>query len=235
MNELTAILLQNTDSSYRDFFVPLVPDLEAETILGVRTPVLRKLAREYRGTETAEAFLRDLPHRYYEEVNLHLFLLSYEKDFAAYMQKLQEILPEVRSWASCDVIRNPILKKHTEELMPYISSWLASDHVYTVRLAIGFLMAYFLKDAYKKSHLKAAVSVQGDEYYINMMIAWYLATALIDHFDDVNELLLDGSLNDFVHRMTIRKAVESYRISEEKKKYLKTLRRQVHFLIAAEQ
>ena len=224
MNELTEKILANSDPDYRAFSLPLMPGVDEKTIVGVRTPVLRSLAREYRGTETAEAFLKELPHTYYEELNLHIFLLSWEKDFETYMRKLEEILPEVRCWASCDVIRNPILKKHTGELFPYIQKWISSEHVYTVRLAIGFLMAYYLGEAYDREHLRMAVSVQGEEYYINMMIAWYLATAMINHYDDVIVYLQNGLLNPFVHRMTIRKAVESYRIPRETKDYLKTLR-----------
>ena len=225
MNELTSILLKSADPSYRDFLLPLVPDLDPDTVLGIRTPLLRNLAKEYRNTETAESFLNETPHRYYEEVNLHIFLLSYEKDFDTYMHQLEKILPEAKTWASTDVIRNPILKKHTKELMPYIRKWLKSDNVYTVRTAIGFLMAYYLKNAYDPKHLKMAVSVQGEEYYINMMIAWYLATALIDHPDDVCLYLENGLLNDQVHRMTIRKAIESYRIDDEMKDHLRTLKR----------
>lgn len=225
MNPLREKLFENIDEEYRKFSLPLIPGIPEETVLGVRVPVLRKLAKEYRHSDAAAAFLQDLPHRYYEEVNLHIFLLSYEKDFVRYMEELERILPEVKCWASCDGIRNPILKKHTDELLPYIVRWLKSDHVYTVRLAISFLMAYFLHEAYDPCQPAMAVAVQGEEYYINMMIAWYLATAMIDHQSDVLFYLENGRLNDFVHRMTIRKAIESYRISDETKTYLRTLRR----------
>lgn len=234
MNPLREQLMANTDEEYRQFTLPLLPGIPADTVLGVRTPVLRKLAKEYKHTDTAAAFLQDLPHKYYEEVNLHTFLLAYEKDFARYMEELEKILPEVKCWASCDGIRNPILKKHTNELLPYITGWLASDQVYTVRLAISFLMAYYLHEAYDPSQLAMAVAVQGEEYYINMMIAWYLATAMIHHEKDVLFYLENNRLNDFVHRMTIRKAIESYRISDETKAYLRSLRRKGPFPADAE-
>lgn len=224
MEKLTQLLKENCDPSYREFFLPLIPGIDPDTVIGVRTPVLRSLAKEYRGSETAAHFMQSLPHCYYEEVNLHIFLLSYEKDYAAYIRKLKQILPEVKCWASCDVIRNPILKKHTDELYEQIRIWITDSHVYTVRLAVGFLMAYFLGSAYRPEHLHLAVSAQGDEYYINMMIAWYLATAMIAHEKDVLPLLENRVLNPEVHRMTIRKACESFRIPAETKKYLKSLR-----------
>ena len=224
MKKLTRFLMENRDPDYREFFLPLVPGIDPDTVIGVRTPVLRSLARQYRSTEAAAEFMQDIPHRYYEEVNLHIFLLSYEKDYETYIRKLKQILPEVKCWASCDVIRNPVLKKHTAELYPQIQTWISDSHVYTVRLAIGFLMAYFLGDAWDPEHLQLAVSVQGDEYYINMMIAWYLATAMIAHEKDVMPLLENRQLIPEVHRMTIRKACESFRIPAETKEYLKTLR-----------
>ncbi len=224
MNELTRILKENCDQSYRSFFLPLIPGIDPDTVIGVRTPVLRSLAKKYRGTETAESFMLETPHRFYEEVNLHIFLLSYEKDYETYIRKLQQLLPEVKCWASCDVIRNPILKKHTGELYEQLRTWITDNHVYTVRLAVGFLMAYYLGDAWDPKHLDLAVSVQGDEYYINMMIAWYLATAMIAHEKEVLPLLENRILIPEVHRMTIRKACESFRIPAETKEYLKTLR-----------
>lgn len=224
MKEIYEKLVALSDEKYKKFHAALIPNIPSEKIIGVRVPALRNLARELSGTKEAAAFLSELPHEYYEENNLHAFLLEKIKDFHVLTAELERFLPYVDNWATCDGMRPKIFGKYPRETAEKALGWLKSDHTYTVRYGIGVLMNFFLKENYDYSYIEAVVAINSNEYYINMMRAWYFATAMINHCGDVVKLLCDRRLDDFTHNKTISKACESYRIPAETKKYLKTLR-----------
>ncbi|MDE5966263.1 MAG: DNA alkylation repair protein [Lachnospiraceae bacterium] len=212
------------DIEYKEFQTKLMPTVEGDRVIGVRTPDLRRLAKELKGTEEAEAFLRDLPHLYYEENNLHGFLLEYIKDYDACVQAVDAFLPYVDNWATCDTMSPKVFKKHLPELLEQIRVWMASEHTYTVRYGIGMLMRYYLEDAFRPEYLQWVSEVQSDEYYINMMVAWYFATALAKQYDAAILYVQEKRLPLWIHNKTIQKACESYRIDDSRKAYLRSLR-----------
>ena len=218
--ELYGVLLRHQDPVYRDMQRRLLPTVDPETILGVRTPVLRQLAREL---EDGEAFQENLPHRYFEENQIHAFLLERKKDFDKTARAVEAFLPYVNNWATCDQLR-PKAFRNQEKLLPLISKWLASPAPYTVRFGLGMLLCHFLDEDFRPEFLEMAASVKSDEYYVNMMVAWYFATALAKQWDAAIPYMEQKRLPDWVHRKTIRKAVESYRITKEQKDYLRTLK-----------
>ena len=206
------------------FVSRLIPDLPAGRILGARVPALRALAKELAGTADAAAFLAALPHLYLEENQLHALLISRIRDFGEAMQALEAFLPEVDNWAVCDILRPAAFKRVPEALPGILRSGLESKRPYTVRFALGCLMTYCLGGAYDPLFLDWAADLRSEEYYVNMMTAWYLATAMVEHWDDVMPLLTGHRLNRQTHGMTIRKAIESRRITDEQKSFLRTLR-----------
>lgn len=224
MDKLQTKLFELQDLKYRDFHSRLMPGIDKETIIGIRTPVLRKFAKEFAGTDEAEAFLKELPHRYYEENNLHMLLISDIKDYEHCLAEVKRFLPYINNWATCDIPRPKCFAKHKAELLPVIKKWIASVDTYTIRYGIGTLMSFYLEENFKPEYIKLVVEVESEEYYVNMMIAWYLATALAKQWDAVIPYLKERQLSSWVHRKTIQKAVESYRITEEQKVYLKALR-----------
>lgn len=214
------------DKGYREFHSRLMPTVDPKVIIGVRTPELRKLARELKGTPEAEAFLLQLPHQYYEENNLHGMLLEQRRDFDVCLKELERFLPFIDNWATCDLISPKVFKRHLPELLPAIRRWLASDHTYTIRFGIGMLMSHYLEeDTFSPEYPAMVAAVHSEEYYVNMMIAWYFATALAKQYDAVLPYLTEHQLSVWTHNKTIQKAVESYRITAEQKAYLRTLRR----------
>ena len=215
--------LQNL--KYRDFQAKLMPTVDKSTIIGVRTPELRKLAKEYAKREEIGAFLDKLPHKYYDENNLHGFLLCEEKDFTRVIARLDAFLPYIDNWATCDLLSPKVFKKHRSELLPHIRRWLASDQVYTVRFGIEMLMSHYLDEDFAPEYLDSVAAVESEEYYVNMMIAWYFATALAKQYTAALPILLEQRLAPWTHNKTIQKAVESYRITPEQKAYLRTLKR----------
>ena len=217
-------LLQRQDPTYRDFHKKLLPTVDPERLIGVRTPQLRSLAKELSGTPEAEDFLASLPHTYYDENTLHGLLISNGKDISWVIAQLDRFLPFVDNWATCDLTRPKIFQKHLPELLPKVKEWLASDHEYTVRFGIGMLLSFYLDRAFQPEYLTWVASLHRQEYYVNMMIAWYFATALAKQWDTVIPYLEERKLDRWVHQKTIQKAVESYRITDEQKVYLKTLR-----------
>ena len=223
MDSILQILEENRDKVYGAFQGKLIPTVEQETIIGVRTPVLRKLAKKLRSEPEGEAFLQELPHRYFDENQLHGFLISEEKDFARCMEELERFLPFIDKWATCDQTAPKVFRKHRKELLPYIRRWLGAEHTYTVRFAVGMLMTHYLDEDFRDEYLNWAAEIHSEEYYVNMEIAWYFATALAKQWDAAILLLEDGRLDQWVHNRTIRKAVESYRITAEQKAYLKKL------------
>lgn len=220
LNKLFAL----QDSTYQAFQSKLLPTVAPETVIGVRTPLLRQLAKELAGTPQAESFLRCLPHSYYEENNLHAFLVEKIRSYPEALAETERFLPYIDNWATCDCFCPKVFARHKEELVAPIRRWLHSDKVYTVRYAIGMLMRYYLDDAFQPEYLAWAAEVHRDEYYINMMRAWYFATALAKQPDAALPWLAEKRLDIWTHNKTIQKAIESFRISPGMKDQLRALR-----------
>ena len=212
------------DLKYRDFHSKLLPGVDKKTIIGIRTPVLRKFAKEFSKRKEAEEFLQDLPHQYYEENNLHMMILTGIKDYDKCLEEIKKFVPYINNWATCDLPFPKCFSKHKEELLPQIREWIASDHTYTIRYGLGTLMSLYLDEDFKPEYLELAASVRSEEYYVNMMIAWYFATALAKQWKATVPYIEQRKLPQWVHRKTIQKAVESYRITPEQKTYLKSFR-----------
>ncbi len=224
MNTLQTRLFELQDLKYRDFHSKLLPGIDKETIIGIRTPVLRKFAKQFAQTAEVKEFLGGLPHTYYEENNLHMMLISGMKDYETCLAEVERFLPYINNWATCDLPMPKCFAKNKEALFPVVKQWLASSHTYTMRYGIGVLMNFYLDNDFKPEYIKLVSKVQSDEYYVNMMIAWYLATALAKQWEAAIPYLEQHKLSPWVHRKTIQKAVESYRITDEQKVYLKGLR-----------
>ena len=212
------------DERYREFQSKLVPNVPKETILGVRTPDMRRIAKEIRGTEEAEAFLKELPHKYYEENLVHFFLIAMIKDFDQCVQAVETFLPYVDCWPVCDQSTPKVFSKNHDKLLPLIQKWIGSEHVYTARFGIRMLMNEFLGEDFRPEYLAWVAGVQGEDYYIRMMVAWYFATALAKQYDASVVYIEQHKLEPWTHRKAIQKAIESFRVTEEHKEYLKTLR-----------
>lgn len=217
-------LFESQDISYADFHSKLVPSVERSNIIGVRTPVLRNLARGLSSSCVHEAFLSKLPHTYFEENQLHAFLISGIKDYDKCMYELEKFLPYVDNWATCDQMSPKIFKKHLPDLIEHIEVWLKSDHEYTVRFAIKMLMDHFLDNAFDLKYTEMVSAVKSDFYYVNMMISWYFATALAKQYDSIVPYFTENRLPAWIHNKSIQKAVESYRITDDQKRLLKSLR-----------
>ncbi|MDD4851209.1 MAG: DNA alkylation repair protein [Gemmiger sp.] len=212
------------DATYRDFQAKLMPTVEKDTIIGVRTPAVRKLAASLAGTPTAAEFLRCLPHPYYDENNLHGFLIEKITDYTACIAAVNAFLPYIDNWATCDLMAPKVFKKNLPALLGEIRGWLASGKTYTVRYGIGMLMHFYLDEAFQPEYLALVAAVRSEEYYVNMMVAWYFATALAKQYTAALPYLTQHRLAPWAHNKAIQKAVESYRITAEQKVYLKTLK-----------
>lgn len=212
------------DQSYQMFQSKLMPTISSKTVIGVRTPLLRKLAKELAGTAQAKCFLDCLPHQYYEENNLHAFLVEKIRDFDMALAETERFLPYIDNWATCDCFCPKIFAKHKEELLIAICQWMNSDRLYTVRYAIGMLMRYYLDEGFRPEYLAWVADIHREEYYLNMMRAWFFATALAKQPENTLPWLIKRRLDVWTHNKTIQKAVESYRISPEMKQQLRELR-----------
>ena len=212
------------EPGYRDFTAKLIPNLDPDRILGVRSPALRAMARALRGTRAGADFLAALPHRYQEENLLHSYLLGYEKDFPPCLALVEAFLPQVDNWAVCDSLSLPCFKKHRKELAAVIPGWLASGAPYTIRFGIKQLMDHFLDSDFESKYPSMVAAVQSEEYYVNMMRAWYFATALAKQWEAALPWLAEGRLDPWTHGRAIQKALESLRISPEQKALLRQLR-----------
>ena len=212
------------DKEYQTFQSKLMPTVLSETVIGVRTPLLRQLAKELAGTPQAENFLQSLPHKYYEENNLHAFLVEKIRDYDTALTETERFLPYIDNWATCDCFCPKVFAKHREELLVSIRRWLDSDKLYTVRYAMGMLMRYYLDEEFRPEYLVWVASVHSEEYYLNMMRAWYFATALAKQPDATMPWLTERRLDVWTHNKTIQKAVESFRIHPEMKQQLRELR-----------
>ena len=225
LTQLQQELFVLQDEKYRDFHSKLMPNIPKEDVIGIRVPVLRKFAKEFAKSDEKEKFLKELPHRYYEENNLHMMLLVEMKDYDECMQEIERFLPYINNWATCDFPAPKCFEKHKADVLERIKIWIKSPQTYTVRYAIGMLMRLFLEDDFSVEYLQMVAEVSSEEYYINMMIAWYFATALAKQWDEVIPYIEQRKLSPWVHRKTIQKAVESYRITPEQKEYLKSFRK----------
>lgn len=221
---IQARLFALQDLSYKEFHCRLMPTVDPQRVIGVRTPQLRQLAKELAGTPEAAAFLQELPHKYYEENNLHGFLIAGGKDYAWVIHRLEKFLPFVDNWATCDLLKPKVFKKHLPELLEPIQQWMGSDQEYTVRFGIGMLLSFYLDEAFQPDHLAWVASLRREEYYINMMVAWYFATALAKQYQVALPYLQQRRLAQATHNKTIQKALESSRLTQEQKAYLRTLR-----------
>ena len=216
--------LQNI--KYRDFQGKLLPTVDTETIIGVRTPALRKLAKELAKQDDIGTFLDTLPHTYFDENQLHAFILSELKDYDRCITLVDRFLPYVDNWATSDQLSPRVFRKHKTELLSYIKNWLKSDRTYTVRFAVGMLMQHFLDDGFSPAYPKLVTAIKSEEYYINMMRAWYFATALAKQYDAIIPYIEQKKLDPWTHSKAIQKAIESYRITPAQKEYLRTFRLQ---------
>ena len=206
MKQIVDLLFENQDIKYRDFQAPLFPNLDKEMMIGVRTPTLKRLAKELFNSETANSFIETLPHRYFDENQLHAFLISLIKDYQTCLNEVERFLPYVDNWGTCDQLNPKVFIKHKDELLKEIKTWLKSKHTYTIRFAIKMLMSFYLDEAFKNEYLDMVASIESEEYYINMMIAWYFATALAKQWDSAIKYIKDNKLSSWVHNKTIQKA-----------------------------
>ena len=212
------------DEKYRDFQSNLVPNIPKEKIIGVKTPDMRKIAKDINGTKEAEEFLNNLPHEDYEENLVHFFLVAMIKDYDKCVAAVETFLPYVDCWPVCDQSSPKVFTKNHEKLLPLIKKWIGSDHVYTARFGIRMLMNEFLGEDFKPEYLDWVAAVKGDDYYIKMMVAWFFATALAKRYDESIVYIKERRLEPWTHKKAIQKAIESFRVSDEHKEYLKTLR-----------
>ncbi len=222
--KIQAELFELQDEKYRGFHSKLIPDMEKETIIGIRTPVLREYAKQFAKTEEAIVFLQDIPHTYYEENNLHMMLITSIKEYDKCLKEIEKFLPYIDNWATCDLPASKCFAGHKEELLPHIKQWIHSGETYTIRYGIGMLMRLYLDQDFKPEYADLVAGITSEEYYVNMMIAWYMATALAKQWDAIIPYVEEHRFSDWVHRKTIQKAVESYRITDEQKVYLRSLR-----------
>ncbi len=222
--KLTDELFKLQDKDYAEFSHKITPNIEGDCFIGVRLPQIRKIAKEYSNTKESREFLDSLPHKYLEENMLHGLLIANIKDYNSCITELEKFLPYVDNWAVCDTMSPIVFKKYKQELLIKIKEWTKSKHLYTARFGIGMLMKHFLDEDFKKEYLKIPL-IKTKEYYLQMMVAWFYATALAKQWDSTIPYIEDNKLDTWIHNKTIQKSIESYRITDEQKDYLRTLRR----------
>lgn len=224
MTEIQSRLFEMRDEKYRAFNAPLIPNVAPEKMIGIRTPILRKFAKEIFGTKSAEEFLKTLPHEFHEENNLHSFLIERIKNFEECVAAVEIFLPHIDNWATCDSLSPAIFKSHKRQLLPRIKKWISSSGVYTVRFGIGMLLRHFLDEDFDEKYLAAVAKIRSEEYYIKMMQAWFFATALTKQYDAARIFIEQKKLQPWTHNKAIQKAIESRAIPNERKEYLRTLK-----------
>ncbi len=222
--EIKTALFGWQDLKYRELQAKIIPTRELESLIGVRTPELRKYAKQLVKRDDISEFLSALPHVYFDEDQLHAFVISEIRDYGRCLEEVCRFLPYVDNWATCDQMSPKVFKKHRQELLPKIREWTGSDRTYTIRFGIGMLMEHFLDEDYDTAYPDLVAAVRSEEYYVNMMIAWYFATALAKQYETILPYIEDRRLDVWTHNKTIQKAVESYRITPEQKEYLKSLK-----------
>jgi len=218
-------LFAQQDIAYRDFHSKLMPGIDIEKIIGIRTPQLRKLAKEFAKDAEIDDFLSSLPHQYYDENNLHGFIISEIKDYDHTIDEIDRLLPYIDNWATCDLIRPKSFNKNHSKLIKDIRRWMKSSRTYTIRFGIEMLMTHFLDEDFRPEYLEWVAAIRNDEYYVKMMVAWYFATALAKQYESTLPIIEQKRLATWTHNKTIQKAIESFRITDEQKEYLKGLRR----------
>lgn len=222
--KVTEELFNLRDSEYAAFQAKLTPTIEPEKFIGVRLPILRKFAKEYAKVPECSQFMSTLPHDYYDENLLHSVLITYIKDYDTCMQELEKFLPFVDNWAVCDTMSPKVLKKNKEALLLKIKEWVKSDKTYTIRFGVDMLMSFYLDDDFKPEYLEIPASIRSDEYYVNMMTAWYFATALAKQWDEAVKYIENRRLDRWTHNKAIQKSIESFRVTQEHKDYLRSLK-----------
>ena len=223
-DEIIRELFRLQDKDYALLQAKIIPNIASEKIIGVRTPALRTFAKTLYKDSDIEDFLSGVPHQYFDEDQLHAFVISLEKDFDRCIIRVDAFLPYIDNWATCDQLSPKVFKKNPEKLLPFIQTWIKSDRTYTVRFAIGMLMQHFLDENFDTKYVDMVAEVKSKEYYINMMIAWYFATALAKQYESVLPYIEEKRLDSWTHNKAIQKSVESYRITDEQKKYLKSIK-----------
>ena len=213
-----------SDSKYRDFQIKLIPGKTSDQMIGVRTPDLRSYAKELSKRDDVSDFLNNLPHEFFDENQLHAFIISLLKDYDKCMDEVEHFLPYVDNWATCDQMSPKIFKKNREKLLEKIRDWIASDKTYTIRFGIKMLMEHFLDDDFDLQYPDMVASVRSEEYYVNMMIAWSFATALAKQYDSILPYIEEKRLDTWTHNKAIQKSIESYRITDDQKSYLRSLK-----------
>lgn len=224
ITKIQKMLFERQDKEFQQFQSKLIPNIDPKIIIGVRTPELRKMGKALAKEPDIHTFLEELPHTYFEENNLHGFILETIKDYDACIRETDRFLPYVDNWATCDLVCPKVFGKHLPELSEKIKEWMASGETYTVRFGIGMLMRFYLDEAFLPEHLEQVAAIQSEEYYVNMMIAWYFATALAKQYEAALPYIQQKRLENWTHNKTIQKAVESRRITAEQKAYLKSLK-----------
>ena len=224
VDEIRDELMKLQDLKYRDMQIKIIPSVEADAIIGVRTPELRKLAKQFAKREDVSDFLNDLPHKYFDEDQLHAFIISEMKDYEACMAELEKFLPYVNNWATSDQMSPKVFKKNKADLLKHVNKWIKSKETYTIRYGVGMLMEHFLDEDFDLKYPEKVSKLRSDEYYVNMMIAWYFATALAKQYEAVLPYIEEKKLDVWTHNKAIQKSVESYRITPEQKEYLKSLK-----------
>lgn len=217
-------LFELQDLKYRDFHAKLIPTMEKEKIIGVRTPALRGFAKKFGKTEESKLFIKKLPHQYYEENNLHGLLIEQIKDYDECLVELKRFLPYIDNWATCDLLALRLVKKHLDVFIKEIYKFMESEHTYIIRFGISMLMKYYLEDEFEIEYPDKVADIRSEEYYVNMMRAWYFATALAKQYEQIIPFIEKKCLDVWTHNKTIQKAIESYRITDEQKTYLRTLK-----------
>ena len=223
--KITDELLKNKDEKNAILVCKTAPNVSKDCVLGTKIPILRKIAKSYSKDEETEIFLSTLPHKYLEENIIHAAIISEMQDYDEIISELDKFLPYVDNWMVCDTLIPKAFKKHLDKLIIKIKEWSKSKHTYTIRFGIKMLMSFYLDDAFKKEYLSIPASIHSDEYYINMMIAWYYATALAKQWESIIPYIENNKLDVWVHNKTIQKSRESFRVSAEHKEYLNTLKR----------
>lgn len=228
ISDIKKELLKNADEKYKKFQKPLIPSVSEKNMIGVRTPVLKKLVKnikkEIKKDDIYKCFLNKLPHKYFEENQLHAFLLSEIKDYDECIKEINKFLPYIDNWATCDQLCPKVFKKHKNKLLNEIYKWLKAKHTYKIRFAIKMLMSHFLDEDFDKKYLDIVSKIKSNEYYINMMRAWFFATALAKQYDETIKYIENKKLDNFTHNQTIKKAIESFRVGDAHKKYLRSLK-----------
>ncbi len=222
---IRAELKRLQDIQYREMQIRIIPTVNPDTMIGVRTPALRQMAKQYAQAGDIDVFLNDLPHLYFEENQLHAFILSGMKDYPECLRRLNRFLPYVDNWATCDQMSPRVFRTHRKELPDSIREWIGTRETYTVRFGLKIMMEHFLDEDFDPVYPEMAAAVRSGEYYVNMMTAWFFATALAKQYSAVLPYIEQHRLDDWTHNRTIQKAVESYRITPEQKAYLRTLKK----------